>query len=489
LTSSETVCATGIAGLDTILCGGLPRQRLYLVDGNPGVGKTTLALQFLLQGVRENERCLYVTLSETVAELDSVARSHGWTLEGIDIIELSAIERSLAGRAQNTMFQAAEVELNQLSKLLFEEVDRIRPARVVLDSLSELRLLAQSPLRYRRQILAFKQRFAERGSTAVLLDDRSAVGPDVQVHSIVHGLISMQMAPLMYGVFRRSLSVTKLRGVEFREGNHDYVIRRGGLTVFPRLVAAERHRYADKSLRSSGNRELDALVGGGLHTGTANLIMGPAGTGKSTIATLFAYAAAQRGERVAFYAFDESPRILRNRAREMGMDFDAQIAAGRFRLEQVDPAQVPPGELADRIVQAVERDRAEVVVLDSLNGYVNAMPSDDFLYLHLHELLTYLNQQGVLTLMILAQHGLVGPMGGPVDVSYLADTVILTRFFEARGALHKAISVIKKRSGLHETTLRELTLAQNGIRLGSPLVEFEGVLTGVARALGGTAKS
>ncbi len=489
MTSSETVCATGIAGLDTILCGGLPRQRLYLVDGNPGVGKTTLALQFLLQGVRENERCLYVTLSETVAELDSVARSHGWTLEGIDIIELSAIERSLAGKAQNTMFQAAEVELNHLSKLLFEEVDRIRPARVVLDSLSELRLLAQSPLRYRRQILAFKQRFAERGRTAVLLDDRSAVGPDVQVHSIVHGLISLHMAPLKYGVFRRSLSVTKLRGVEFREGNHDYVIRRGGLTVFPRLVAAEHHRGFSKSLRSSGNRELDALVGGGLHTGTANLIMGPAGSGKSTIATLFTHAAAQRGQRVAFFAFDESPHILRDRAAEMGMDFDAHIAAGRLRLEQVDPAQVPPGELADTIVQAVERDKTEVVVLDSLNGYVNAMPSDDFLYLHLHELLTYLNQQGVLTLMILAQHGLVGPMGGPVDVSYLADSVILTRFFEARGALHKAISVIKKRSGPHETTLRELTLAQDGIRLGPPLVEFEGVLSGVARSLGGSAKS
>jgi len=306
-----------------------------------------------------------------------VTRSHGWSLEGIDIIELSAIERSLAGKAQGTMFQSAEVELNQLGKLLLEALDRLRPARVVLDSLSELRLLAQNPLRYRRQILGFKQRFAERGSTVVLLDDRSAVGPDVQVHSIVHGLVSMSMAPLRYGMFRRSLAITKLRGVEFREGNHDYVIRRGGLAVFPRLVAAEHRRSFAKALQSSGNRELDSLVGGGLHTGTSNLIMGPAGSGKSTIAMLFAHTAAARGQRVGYYAFDESTHILRNRAQEMGIDFDPHIEAGRLRLMQIDPAQVPPGELADSIVRAVEHDKIEVVVLDSLNGYVNAMPSDD----------------------------------------------------------------------------------------------------------------
>jgi circadian clock protein KaiC len=355
---------------------------------------------------------------------------------------------------------------------------------VVLDSLSELRLLAQNPLRYRRQILSFKQRFAERGATVILLDDRSAVGPDVQVHSIVHGLVTMAMAPLKYGMFRRTLTVIKLRGVEFREGSHDYVIRRGGVTVFPRLVAADHRHEFGKVLLSSGNRELDALVGGGLHTGTSNLVMGPAGSGKSTISMLFAHAAAQRGQRVAYYAFDESMHILRNRAREMGIDFDPHIAAGRIRLRQIDPAQVPPGELAYDVVRAVE-DKTQVLVLDSLNGYVNAMPSDDYLYLHLHELLSYLNQQGVLTLMILAQHGLLGPMGAPVDVSYLADTVILTRFFEARGAVHKAISVIKKRSGTHETTLRELTLTQRGIELGKPLADFEGVLTGVPRQLGG----
>ena len=489
MTSTASLCTTGVPGLDDILGGGLPRNCLYLVDGNPGVGKTTLALQFLLQGLKEKERCLYITLSETKPELDAVARSHGWSLEGIDIIELSAIERSLAGKSQNTMFQSAEVELNHLSKLLLEEVDRIRPSRVVLDSLSEMRLLAQNPLRYRRQILTFKQRFAERSGTVLLLDDRSAVGPDVQVHSIVHGLVSMAMAPLKYGMFRRTLCITKLRGVEFREGNHDYVIKRGGLAVFPRLIAAEHHRDFDKAMESSGNRELDALVGGGLHTGTSNLLIGPAGSGKSTISMMFAHAAAARGQRVGYYAFDESVHILRNRAREMEIDFDRHIAAGRIELSQIDPAQIPPGKLADDIVRSVEREKTRMIILDSLNGYVNAMPSEDYLYLHLHELLTYLNQQGVLTIMILAQHGLVGPMGSPVDVSYLADTVILTRFFEARGAVKKAISVIKKRSGPHESTLRELTMTRKGVELGKPLVEFEGVLTGVPRMVGGSEAS
>ena len=485
MASTQLLCRTGIVGLDAILGGGLPRNCLYLVDGNPGVGKTTLALQFLMQGVSENERCLYITLSETKVELDAVARSHGWSLDGIDIIELSAIERSLAGKAQNTMFQSAEVELTQLSKLLLGEIDRIRPQRVVLDSLSEMRLLAQNPLRYRRQILTFKQRFAERCGTVLLLDDRSAAGLDVQVQSIVHGLISLAMAPLRYGVFRRSLSVTKLRGVEFREGSHDYVIKRGGLSVFPRLIAADHGREFKKAIESSGNRELDALMGGGLHTGTSNLVMGPAGSGKSTIAMMFAHAAATRGQRVDYYAFDEGAHILRSRAQDMGIDFDPHIAAGRIQLTQIDPAQVPPGELASMIVRAVERDKTHTIVIDSLNGYVNAMPSDDFLYLHLHELLTYLNQEGVLTLMILAQHGLLGVMGTPVDVSYLADTVILTRYFEARGAVRKAISVIKKRSGAHETTLRELILNERGIQLGQPLIEYEGVLTGVPRQLGG----
>lgn len=480
--------ATGVPGLDDVLCGGLPTNSLYLIDGSPGVGKTTLALQFLNEGVRNNERCLYVTLSETKPELENVAQSHGWSLAGIDVIELSAIERALGGKGQNTMFQSAEIELNQLSKLLLEEIDRVRPTRIVLDSLSEMRLLAQSPLRYRRQILTFKQQFAERHSTVLLLDDRSAVGPDVQVQSIVHGMISLFTVQMKYGGMRRYLTVTKLRGVKYREGNHDYLIKQGGLQVYPRLVAADHHTPFEKTALSGGNPGLDALLGGGLHGGTSNLLIGPAGSGKSTIATMFARAAAVRGQQVSYYAFDENTHVLRDRARELGLDLDPHIAAGRLRLAQLDPAQTSPGELAYEIRASVARDKTKVFVLDSLNGYVSAMPSEEFLNLHLHELLTYLNQQGVMTLMILAQHGLLGPMGAPVDISYLADTVILTRYFEALGAVRKAISVIKKRSGAHENTIRELQLAPDGITIGPPLAEFEGVLTGVPRYFGSREK-
>lgn len=482
---AQSKCTTGVPGLDGILGGGFPRNSLYLIDGNPGVGKTTLALQFLLEGVTRNEPCLYVTLSETKPELEAVAQSHGWSLSQIHIIELSAIERAITGKGQNTMFQSAEVELNQLSKLLLEEIDRIKPARIVLDSLSEMRLLAQNPLRYRRQILTFKQRFAERNSTVLLLDDRSGVGPDVQVQSIVHGVLSLSTAEVKYGGLRRHLTVTKLRGIKYGEGNHDYLIARGGLRIFPRLVAAQHQTHFQKTLFSSGNPELDTLLGGGLHGGTSNLLMGPAGTGKSTIAVMFAHAAASRGEHVDYYTFDESAHILRDRARQIGLDLDGYIESGYINLRQIDPAQISPGELAHDIRQSVEKDKTGVVLLDSLNGYVSAMPSEDYLNLHLHELLTYLNQQGVMTIMVMAQHGLVGTMGAPVDISYLADTVILTRFFEALGAVKKAISVIKKRSGAHETTIRELSMSQQGISIGPPLTEFEGVLTGVPRFFGG----
>jgi circadian clock protein KaiC len=482
--NSETKCATGITGLDDILQGGLTRNCLYLIEGNPGVGKTTLALQFLMEGVRRKERCLYVTLSETKTELAAVAQSHDWNLDGINIIELSAIEDALAGKGQNTMFQSSELELNQLGKLLMEEFDRIRPSRIVLDSLSEMRLLAQNPLRYRRHVLALKQRFAERRSTVLLLDDRSAAGTDIQVQSIVHGTISLSSIEVKYGGLRRYLSVTKLRGVRFQEGNHDYLIKKGGLQVFPRLIAAQHHADFEDVMISSGNVELDTLVGGGLHTGTSNLLIGPAGTGKSTIAAMFAHAAAERGEKVNYYTFDESVHILRNRTRELALNMDGFIDRGLIELRQLDPAQVSPGELAYDIRQAVEQEQTKVVVLDSLNGYVSAVPSEEYLYLHLHELVAYLNQQGTMTLMVMAQHGLVGPMGTPIDISYLADTVILTRYFEALGAVKKAISIIKKRSGRHETTIRELSMTPNGVIIGPPLADFEGVLTGVPRFFG-----
>jgi circadian clock protein KaiC len=478
--------ATGIAGLDSILGGGLPAERLYLVDGTPGVGKTTMALQFLLEGVRRGERCLYVTLSETKDELDTVADSHGWSLEGIDIIELAHVEQALSAKGQNTLFQPAEVELTNLARLLLSEFDRIRPARMVLDSLSEMRMMAQGALRYRRQILAFKHHFSKRHCTVMLLDDRSSLGQESQVQSIVHGMITMQTMPLKFGVNRRFLNVVKMRGSSFREGHHDYVIKSGGITVFPRLVAADHPVQSLKELFTSGNAELDALVGGGLHSGTGSLFMGPAGSGKSTVASMYAARAAAKGHRILYFAFDESTSILLNRAREIGLDFDGPIASGIMRIQQVDPAEVAPGELANQIVRAVDEEATRMVVLDSLNGYVNAMPQEDFLHLHLHELLSYLNQRDVVTIMILAQHGLIGPMGTPVDVSYLADTVMLMRFFEARGSMKKALSVIKKRSGAHEDTIRELSMTTRGVVVGAPLVDFQGVMTGVPQFLGGT---
>jgi circadian clock protein KaiC len=476
----------GISGIDAILYGGLPKGRMYLIDGSPGVGKTTLALQFLLEGVRMKERCLYVTLSETRAELESVADSHGWSLEGIDVIELSQIEGHFNLRNHNTLFQASEVELSSLSNLLVEQFDRLAPVRMVLDSLSEVRLMAQNPLRYRRQVLAFKQHFGAGGCTTLLLDDRSAQGQDLQVQSIVHGMITLQTVPLKFGINRRFLTVPKMRGSSFREGNHDYVIKRGGVTVYPRLVAAETPNAFKSQTFQSGNAELDELMGGGIDAGTGTLFMGPAGSGKSTVASMFASHAAQNGERVLYFAFDEVVSILVHRAQEIGLDFEGALGSGLLKIRQVDPAEIAPGELADEIQRAVGQDGVRMVILDSLNGYVNAMPQEEFLHLHLHELLSYLNQNGVATIMVLAQSGLVGPMGGPVDVSYLADSVLLTRFFEARGSLKKAVSLLKKRSGAHEDTIREIRLAPSGITIGPPLEDFEGVMTGVPRFLGGS---
>ena len=483
--SLEAKCRTGVPGLDDICGGGLPRACMYLVEGTPGVGKTTASLQFLLEGVRQREGCLYVTLSETRAELENVARSHGWSLEGIDVVELADVERALGGKGKTTLFQASEFELDELMKLLLSKVEQDKPRRMVLDSLSELRLLTQSPLRFRRQMLSLKQRLSAAGCTVLVLDDRSAQDGEAHIHSIVHGVLLLTAVRLGYGIFRRFLSVTKLRATQFREGNHDYVIRRGGLEVFARLIAAEHVEEHAKRMGSSGNARLDALVGGGLHYGTSNLLIGPAGSGKSTVAMMYAHAAAARGEHVRYFMFDEALATLLARAKEMEIDFAPLIAAGRIELQQIDPAEISPGELAHHVRKSVETDKTRVVVLDSLNGYVNAMPQEEFLYLHLHELVTYLNQQGVMTLMILAQHGLIGPMGTPVDVSYLADSVVVFRFFEALGEVKKAISVIKKRSGPHENTVRELQMTQKGIALGEPLKEFQGVLTGVPRVVGG----
>ena len=475
--------AAGIAGLDNILGGGFTPNRIYLVEGDPGSGKTTLALQYLLEGRRRGESGMYVSLSETKEELDGVARSHGWTLEGIHCHELLPSGESLLPDAQSRLFHPSEVELSDTTRAILGEVERRTPSRVVFDSLSEMRLLAQHPLRYRRQVLALKQFFIGRECTVLLLDDRTSTDNDLQLHSLAHGVISLEHVAQEYGAERRRLRVMKMRGRPFRGGFHDFIIRTGGLEVFPRLVAAEHHRLFDGEPLKSGVAELDRLTGGGLPRGTSTLLMGPAGSGKSTIATQYAVYAAERGERSVLFTFDESVATLVTRSEGLGIALRRHVEAKRIRIQQVDPGELSPGEFIHRIRNAVENEGdegARVVVIDSLNGYLNAMPEERYLTIQLHEMLTYLGQQGVVTLMVVAQRGVLGSgMQTPVDASYLADTVIALRYFEARGALRRAISVVKKRSGAHEDTLREMRLTRGGVALGEPLHDFHGVMSGI----------
>lgn len=470
--------ATGVAGLDDILGGGLPPRRMYLIQGSPGCGKTTLALRFLLTGAAAGEKVLYISLSETREEVEEVARSHGWNLDPIEIVELSAIDQQLAAEAQNTLFHTSEVELTETTNMLLEAVDRVKPTRVAFDSLSELRLLSQTALRYRRQILAFKQYLTGRNCTTLLLDDSSAGFGDDHVLSLAHGVIVLQQLSPEYGGERRRVNIRKVRGTTYRGGYHDFVIERGGLTVFPRLVAAEHHRQFSSENISSGIGGIDTLLGGGLARGTSTLFSGPPGTGKSTLALKFALTAAERGEKVALYSFDETLGVLAARAAGLNFNLETMIESGGVSAVQIDPAELSPGELASRIQIAVERDGVRLVYLDSLNGYLQSMGEDRFLNLQLHELVTYLNQQGVVTILVVTPQGLLGNMQSPVDVTYLADTVVTFRFYEAHGAVHRAIAVVKKRTGAHERTIRELMISPNGISVGPPLADFRGVLTG-----------
>jgi circadian clock protein KaiC len=470
---------TGVEGLDDILGGGLLLHRLYLVEGDPGAGKTTLSLQFLLEGCAKGERCLYFALSETKEELEAGARSHGWSLEGIEIVELVPKADDLDAESRVTMFHSSEVELHETTHRILEAVDRIDPHRVVIDSLSELRLLAQDPLRYRRQILALKQFFAGRQATILILDDKTAESPDL-VQSIVHGVVILEQLLPQYGAARRQMRVAKSRGSDFRGGYHDLLIRRGGVVVFPRLIAAEHSTEFPEEPIRSGVKSLDNLLGGGIDRGTSTLLIGPAGCGKSTIAVQYAVAAAERGDHAAIFTFDESLATLAKRTRSMGIRFDEARRAGQVQVRQIDPAEVSPGEFVSLIREAVEKNNARVVVIDSLNGYMHAMPAERYLTAQMHEVLSYLGRQGVTTLMVMAQHGFMGAaMHAPVDTSYLADAVVMLRYFEAGGRVRKAISVLKKRSGTHEESIRELTFDAQGIHLSEPLMGYRGILTGV----------
>lgn len=480
-TSSDPIRMTmGVLGLDDILSGGLPAKRLYLIEGEPGTGKTTIALQFLMEGARLGESGLYITLSETKEELEAVAASHGWSLEGFTVYEMVPAEDTLKPESQYTIFHPSEIELGETTNAVLEEVERIKPLRVVFDSLSEMRLLARDPLRFRRQILALKQYFAGRQSTVLLLDDKVYGARDLEVHSLAHGVLSLEHLAVEYGAERRRLRVTKLRGSRFRGGYHDFLILTGGVSVFPRLVAAEHPGDFKSESITSGINELDSLLGGGLDRGTATLILGPAGSGKSTLAAQFAAATAKRGELTAAFIFDELKETFMARAAGTGTDVRGSMNANLFTIQQVDPAELSPGQFAHTVRNAVDVQGARVVIIDSLNGFLNAMPDERFLTLQMHELLTYLNQKGVATILVMAQHGFLGTsMGTPVDVSYLADTVMMLRYFETEGAVHRAISVIKKRSGPHEHTIRPFNITTNGIRIGPPLTQFRGVLTGV----------
>ena len=475
--------STGIAGLDEILCGGLTPDRVYLVEGVPGSGKTTLALQFLLEGVRRGERVLYVTLSETESELQGIAQSHGWSLEGIDVRELAPSEASLSPDDQYTMFHPSEVELSETTKAILADVDRLKPSRVVFDSLSEMRLLAGNPLRYRRQLLALKQFFIGRKCTVVLLDDMTNNNHDLQVQSIVHGVVRLEQLNPEYGGERRRLIVLKYRGVAMRGGYHDYVIRKGGLIVYPRLVARQHQVETPAGWLPSGVPAIDALLGGGLERGSSTLLIGAAGTGKSTLAAQFAVEAASRGEHAAMFIFDESLVTLQRRTAGVGIGLTQHVSEGRITVQPVDPAELSPGEFAHAIMACVEQRKARIVVIDSLNGYMAAMPEERFLIAQLHELLAYLGHAGVATILIAAHQGLIGSnMQSPVDASYLADSVILMRYFEARGEVRQAVSVMKKRGGPHERTIREFRFTSDGLQVGEPLREFRGVLTGVPTA-------
>jgi circadian clock protein KaiC len=478
----------GVKGLDDVLFGGLNPNRIYLLEGDPGTGKTTLALQFMLEGARAGEKCLYITLSETAEELRSVARSHGWSLDDrVTIFELTPPEANFAADQYYTLLHPSEVELSETIKLILDRIEELQPDRVAFDSLAEIRLLAQDPLRYRRQVLALKQFFAGRRSTALLLDDLTSRSHELQVHSITHGVIVLERLVREYGAERRRIQITKMRGANFRGGWHDVVITTGGLSVFPRLSIEDTVDGLGGNMVASGVPAVDALLGDGVHRGTSMLLVGPAGAGKSSLATQYALAALERGESAAIYTFDESRSTLIERSRGLGMNLQPHLKSGRLLIDGVNAAELSPGHFAHRVRERVEQHPKGVIVIDSMNSYLNAMPAEQFLVMQMHELLAYLNRRGMLSILIMAQQGLIGQMHSPIDLSYLTDTVVLLRYFEFRGAVKKAISVIKKRSGAHEETIREFSLSPKGVHVGPPLSSFQGVLTGVPTYTGESA--
>lgn len=482
---AKAYISTGIADLDNILGGGLTPHRAYLLEGTPGSGKTTIALQFLLEGARVGERGLYITLSETAAELREVARSHNWTLDEIELFELIN-EEGLDPDSEQSILEPSEVELGETIQGVMECVDRLRPSRVVFDSLSEMRLLAQNSLRYRRQILALKHYFSTRNCTVLMLDDRSSDPGDLQLHSIAHGVITLEQSAQDYGSERRRLRVVKMRGVKYRGGFHDFVIETGGVAVFPRLIAAEHHRTFLGDLVSTGVERLDQMLGGGLAPGTNMLLTGPSGVGKTSTAVRCAVTAIERGEKAAYYLFDEGLATMLARSRALGLDLEPYIDSDQLQVFQIDPAELSPGEFASWVRRAVEQENVRFIAIDSLNAFLQAMPGEKYLMLQMHELLSYLNQQGVITMLVLGQHGIIGDIRADVDLSYLSDGILMFRYFEASGNMYKAVSVAKSRITAHEPSIREFKLGAAGVMIGEPLADFQGVLSGLPHYQGVT---
>lgn len=472
------MASTGIDGLDYVLNGGLTPERMYLIEGTPGTGKTTLGLDFLLAGAAAGESGLYITLAETEVELRAVAKSHGRSLDELHLFEMVPTE-GFADDQDQTLLHPSEVELGETVRSIMSKVEEVRPARVVLDSLSELRLLAQSPVRYRRQILALKHFFATRHCTVLILDDKTGAGSDLQLHSIAHGVISLDQNLESFGAQRRRLHVVKMRGMPFKGGYHDFEIKRGGLRVFPRLVASEHGTVDAGGTTSTGSAELDALLGGGLVPGTATLLTGPAGVGKTTTSVQCMVAALRRGEKASYFLFDERSPTLLARSASIGLDLQAYLDSRHLSLHAIDPAEMSPGEFASKVQQAVEAHGSNMVVIDSLNAYLQSMPNEQYLVLQMHEMLSYLGQKNIVSLLVLGLHGIMGDIRSDVDLSYLSDTVVQLRYFEAYGEVRQAISVIKTRTAKHERTIREYQIGNNGLQLGQPLVQLQGILTGI----------
>jgi len=480
--TSELI-SMGIAGLNDVLRGGLTANRVYLVEGSPGSGKTTLALQYLLEGARLGQSGLYITLSETTSELKAVAASHGWSLDALHIHELVS-EEGLAPDSEQSIFHPSEVELGETVNQVIEKVRVLNPVRIVFDSLSEMRLLAQNALKYRRQVLALKQHFSRTGCTVLLLDDKTSESGDLQLHSICHGVISLDQTVQEYGPERRQLRIAKMRGIDFRRGLHDFNLETGGIVVYPRLVAAEHHSNFANVALSTGVAEFDALLGGGLVPGTNSLLIGPSGVGKTTSCVCAILAALERGQKAVYFLFDETQGTMLARTDSLGLSLRSHIASGALQIQQIDPAEMSPGKFSSRVREAVEEQGVSIVAIDSLNAYLQSMPGSRYLLLQMHELLGFLNQKGVMTLVVLGQHGLIGDVSTDIDLSYLSDTIILFRFFEASGTVLSAISVVKSRTNAHERSIREFRLDAKGVRVGAPLKDFDGIFGGIARYTG-----